>query len=42
MPDLDYLPIDADNHYYEPHDCCSRHLERRFKDAGRVCRVAQN
>src|SRR5262249_41893568 len=28
--------------YYEPHDCCTRHLERRFVDAGRACRVAKN
>jgi predicted TIM-barrel fold metal-dependent hydrolase len=42
MVKLDYLPVDADNHYYEPHDCCSRHLERKYIDAGRVCHVARN
>jgi predicted TIM-barrel fold metal-dependent hydrolase len=42
MAKLDYLPIDADNHYYEPHDCCSRHLERKYIDEGRVCHVAKN
>ena len=42
MASLDYSPVDADNHYYEPHDCCSRHLERKFRDAGRVCHVVKN
>ena len=32
MPSIDYLAIDADNHYYEPDDCCTRHLESRFRD----------
>lgn len=32
MPSLDYLAIDADNHFYEPDDCCTRHLDPRFKD----------
>ncbi len=41
-PALDFVPVDADNHYYEPHDCCSRHLERRYLDAGRVCRVIRD
>lgn len=27
----DYLINDADNHYYEPDDCFSRHIEERFK-----------
>ncbi|MEE8311986.1 MAG: amidohydrolase family protein [Candidatus Binatia bacterium] len=27
----DYLINDADNHYYEPDDCYSRHIEERFK-----------
>ena len=25
-------PIDADNHYYEPRDFCTRHIEPRFED----------
>ena len=25
-------PIDADNHYYEPRDCCSRYIDPRFRD----------
>ncbi len=25
-------PIDADNHYYEPRDFCTRHIEPRFRD----------
>lgn len=29
---LPYRPIDGDNHYYEPDDCCTRHLEPRFRD----------
>ena len=31
-PTIDYLAIDGDNHYYEPDDCCTRHLESKFKD----------
>ena len=27
-----YQLIDIDHHYYEPDDCCTRHLERRFQD----------
>jgi predicted TIM-barrel fold metal-dependent hydrolase len=29
---LSYRLIDADEHYYEPDDCFSRHIEARFKD----------
>lgn len=29
---LDYRINDADNHYYEPDDCFSRHIEERFRD----------
>jgi len=29
---LDYAIYDADNHYYEPDDCFSRHIEARYKD----------
>ncbi|MCR9096432.1 MAG: amidohydrolase [bacterium] len=28
------LPIDADNHYYEPLDAFTRHLDRAFRDRG--------
>jgi predicted TIM-barrel fold metal-dependent hydrolase len=31
-PKRDMPIIDIDQHYYEPVDCCSRHLESRFKD----------
>jgi predicted TIM-barrel fold metal-dependent hydrolase len=31
---LDTRPIDADNHYYEPLDAFTRHLDRTFKDRG--------
>jgi len=27
-------PVDADNHYYETLDCCTRHLDPRFKQRG--------
>ena len=30
---MEYRLIDADEHYYEPDDCFSRHIEARFKDA---------
>ena len=42
MSSLDFVPVDADNHYYEPHDCCTRHLERKFLDQGRACHVEQS
>ncbi len=29
---LGYLAIDGDNHYYEPDDCCTRHLPAAFRD----------
>jgi predicted TIM-barrel fold metal-dependent hydrolase len=31
---LDYRPIDVDNHYYEPVDAFTRHLDKRFKRRG--------
>jgi len=31
MAKLDYLINDADNHYYEPDDCYSRHIEDRYR-----------
>lgn len=31
-PPLGYGLVDADAHYYEPHDCFTRHLEPRFRD----------
>jgi predicted TIM-barrel fold metal-dependent hydrolase len=27
---LGYRVVDADNHYYEPYDCFTRHIERRY------------
>lgn len=30
----DARPIDADNHYYEPLDAFTRHLDKRFRDRG--------
>ena len=39
MPDTE-RPIDADNHYYEPRDFCTRHIEPRFRD--RAVRVADD
>lgn len=41
MKSLDFVPVDADNHYYEPHDCCTRHLEAKFRNA-RACHVVKN
>jgi predicted TIM-barrel fold metal-dependent hydrolase len=29
---LDYRIYDADNHYYEPDDCFTRHIESRYRD----------
>lgn len=34
-----YPIIDADNHYYEPDDCFTRHLEPEFAD--RACRIVR-
>src|SRR5690348_514940 len=34
---LAYRLIDADNHYYEPDDCYTRHIEAKFR--GRVINV---
>ena len=32
MSTLGFSIVDADNHYYEPDDCCTRHLESKFRD----------
>jgi predicted TIM-barrel fold metal-dependent hydrolase len=32
-PAVDYRLVDADEHYYEPDDCFTRHIESRYKDA---------
>jgi len=37
LPSLPYRLIDADSHYYEPDDCCTRHLEARFRDRAVHC-----
>ena len=29
---LGYAAVDADNHYYEPYDCYTRHLEPEYRD----------
>jgi len=31
---MDFKPIDADNHYYEPLDAFTRHLDKKFKWRG--------
>jgi predicted TIM-barrel fold metal-dependent hydrolase len=36
-PRLDYALYDADEHYYEPDDCFTRHIEAKFR--GRTARV---
>ena len=32
LHDLDYRLIDADNHFYEPDDCFTRHIEAPFRE----------
>ena len=32
--DFDFAPIDADNHYYEPLDAFTRHLDPKYKQRG--------
>ncbi|MEZ4217807.1 MAG: amidohydrolase family protein [Myxococcota bacterium] len=32
-PQIDYWIHDADNHYYEPDDFCTRHIEERYRKA---------
>jgi len=32
--DLTFRPVDADQHYYEKLDACTRHLDPRFRDRG--------
>jgi predicted TIM-barrel fold metal-dependent hydrolase len=39
---LDYPIIDIDHHYYEPDDCCTRHLESRFQDRAVHIREGSN
>lgn len=34
MGHLNYLAIDVDNHYYEPLDAFTRHLDKRFRRRG--------
>ncbi|BBU21908.1 amidohydrolase family protein [Mycobacterium xenopi] len=34
MTSLGYKPIDVDNHYYEPLDAFTRHLDKKFKHRG--------
>jgi predicted TIM-barrel fold metal-dependent hydrolase len=31
---MDFRPIDADNHYYEPLDAFTRHLDKKFRTRG--------
>ncbi len=32
MQNLNFIPMDADQHYYEPDDCFSRHIEGKFRE----------
>ena len=32
--DLGFAPIDADNHYYEPLDAFTRHLDPKYRNRG--------
>ena len=34
MTTLDYRAIDVDNHYYEPLDAFTRHLDKNFRRRG--------
>jgi predicted TIM-barrel fold metal-dependent hydrolase len=34
---LPYRLIDADSHYYEPDECCTRHLEARYRERAVHC-----
>ncbi|MFN8025575.1 MAG: amidohydrolase, partial [Acidimicrobiia bacterium] len=34
MAELPFAAIDADQHYYEPLDAMTRHLDPAFKDRG--------
>jgi predicted TIM-barrel fold metal-dependent hydrolase len=38
---LDYRIVDVDNHYYEPDDCFTRHLEARYR-SGRSIHVRRD
>jgi predicted TIM-barrel fold metal-dependent hydrolase len=40
MNDLGYRIVDADNHFYEPDDCFTRHIEARWRD--RTARVERD
>jgi predicted TIM-barrel fold metal-dependent hydrolase len=40
MPQLPYLLYDADEHYYEPDDCFTRHIESAWRD--RTVRVERH
>jgi len=32
--DIGYRAVDADNHYYEAIDACTRHLDKEFRQRG--------
>src|SRR5438105_15894190 len=34
LNELGFTLIDADNHYYEPHDAFTRHMEPAWRDRG--------
>ena len=40
MSDVDYRLNDADEHYYEPDDCFTRHIEAKFRE--RTVRVERS
>ena len=35
MTTIDYRWVDADEHYYEPEDALTRHLDRKYRSAVR-------
>ncbi len=34
LNELGFTLVDADNHYYEPHDAFTRHIEPAWRDRG--------
>ena len=40
MPELGYALVDADNHYYEPRDCFTRHIDAGHRE--RTLRIVRN
>jgi predicted TIM-barrel fold metal-dependent hydrolase len=41
VTDLPYRIVDADQHFYEPDDCFTRHLPKKFIDEGRSVHIVR-